>query len=283
MAGPSPRGVTLPELVVALVLTGFVSGGAIGVLRRTQDVYRAEGLRADLRQTLRAAAAFFPAELRELDAGDGDIAALGPTALTIRAPRALAFACRPPAVAVGIVNLTLRNAPAYGTRDFDPASDSVWILHLGSHGRTDSAQWRLGAVTALEPELCPDGAPGRHLTVILRAFDPPEHSSPILIGAPVLGFEQVTYLLYRGGDGLWYVGLRDRAGTQPLFGPVPPGGLAFTYFDSSGVSTTLPSRVAAVEVRLRVQAGPARGPGGTLVLLQDSVICRVALRNNRRF
>jgi len=89
------RGFTLIELMIALVLLGMVSAAVYKVLVNNQRVYLAQTQTIDLQQNIRAAAAILPAEFRELDASDGDIAAMGATSLQIRAMRQRSFATRP--------------------------------------------------------------------------------------------------------------------------------------------------------------------------------------------
>src|SRR2546428_8095290 len=93
------RGFTLIELMIALVLLGMVSAAVYKVLVNNQRVYLAQTQTIDLQQNIRAAAAILPAEFRELDASDGDIAAMGPPSLQIRAIRQLSFICSPPLLA----------------------------------------------------------------------------------------------------------------------------------------------------------------------------------------
>lgn len=266
------RGTTLVELLIALGILGVLSLAVGGVLVRTQNAYRSLTAQLDRRQNLRAAAAILPAELRELDAVDGDLIALSPTALTIRAPRELAALCRdlaptPP----GPVSLTLRSAPRYGLRDADPDTDSLWIL-------SSERNWVLGDVTSVGSAPCADGSSGRRITVTLQV------ATAFPLGTPVLVFEDVTYRLYRSSeDGRWYIGQGTATDFQPVIGPVTASGLSLAYFDSSGTATTDGRRVQSIEVRVRAATNePIRDAGGRLGKSLDSVVTLVALRNNRR-
>ena len=266
------RGVTLTELLVALVLFGVLSLAVVSVMRPTLTGYRATVQGIDRRQNLRIAAAFLPAELRELDAADGDLVAMQPTAITIRAARQFGALCRDqPAGPAGSASLVLSDALRYGLRNFDPAGDSLWILG------GDDDRWVGGGVTALGAAPCADGRPGLRLGVTLPATD------GFACGAPVLGFETVTYKLYRSSeDGRWYVGEQEGASLQPLLGPVTPNGLAFAYLDSSGTPTADPTRVRLIDVRVRAATvEPIRDASGHLLQPVDSLVTLVALRNNR--
>ncbi len=279
------RGATLPELLIALTLLGIIAATVAAVLRRTQDTYRAQTLSIDRTQNLRVASAFLPAELRELDATDGDIEAMAPTAITIRAPRQLAVLCQPPRPAglPGVLALTVRDSPRYGMRDFNPRTDSLWVFRAGATADTGD-EWARASIAAMSTDSCPDGRPGRRLTVALAGGPWSSPDAGLAAGAPVLGFETLTYRLYRSSeDGRWYVGQQVGADLQPVLGPVTRDGLAFSYFDSGGAVTDQPNRVSLVEVRVRAPTmEPVRTTGGRLGTPVDSVVLAVALRNNRR-
>ena len=278
-------GTTLPELLIALTLLAVIAATVVGVLRRTEDTYRAQTLAIDRAQNLRVASAFLPAELRELDATDGDIEAMAPTAITIRAPRQLAILCQPPRSAglPGMLALTVRDSPRYGMREFNPRTDSLWVLRAAAAADTSDA-WALGSIAAVSTDSCPGGQPGRRITVVqVRGFSSAPDAG-IASGAPVLGFETLTYRLYRSSeDGRWYVGQQVGADLQPVLGPVTREGLAFAYFDSTGAVTNQPNRVRLVEVRVRAPTMElVRSSAGRLGTPVDSVVLAVALRNNRR-
>lgn len=282
------RGFTLAELLVALTLLGVLGVAIVGLLRGTQDTYRAQSQQIDVRENLRIASAFLPAELRELDAVDGDLVAIGLSALTVRAQRQLALLCRrpEPGLAPEEVVLTIRETPFAAWRDFNPSLDSVLVFSDGDTATPDDDAWVTGSIGSLSSDSCPDGEPGRRLTVRLR---PLAGRGPlawgVMAGAPVRGFETVAYRLYRSSeDGRWYVGLQSGSDLQPVLGPVTSDGLAFRYLDSSGTGTVLPSRVAMIEVRVRARTqAPIRDGGGRLAQPVDSVVSLVSLRNNRRF
>jgi len=283
----SARGVSLVELLVALTLFALLATAAIGLLRRTQDFYRATAQAIDLRQSLRVAATLLPAEVRELDAVDGDIVAMTPTALTIRATRQLAILCRAPepGALMGTLSLTLRATPFFALRDFHPG-DSLWIFADGDARSPDDDAWIPAALSAISSDPCPDGGPGRRVTAQAEvAAGVPSRAGQMAAGAPVLGFEIVTYRLYRASsDGRWYVGLQVAADLQPVLGPVTSDGLAFTYRDSSGAPTGDPAQVRLIEVRVHVRSvAPVRAPGGGLVRTEDSLLVAATLRNNQRF
>lgn len=273
---------------MALTLLGVLGAAVVGLLRGTQDAYRTQSQRIDVNQNLRIAATFLPIELRELDAVDGDLIAMGTSAITIRAQRQLAVLCRPPQAGSdpSSLVLVLREAPFAGVRDFNPAVDSVLVFSDGDVATPDDDGWATGAIGSLVPDTCPDGQRGRRFTASLRPA--PGRSAGawgIAAGAPVLGFETLSYRLYRSGeDGRWYVGLQTASDLQPVLGPVTSDGLAFAYLDSSGVPTTEAPRVAMIEVRVRARTqARVRDIHGQLAQPLDSILALVWLRNNSRY
>ena len=296
------RGFTLVELLVALVLLAIVSTALFRVLSNNQRLYQAQTQQIDLQQNIRAAENILPAEFRELDAADGDITAMSATSLSIRAMRWLGFACSPPVLggALAGVTLTIRGGAVgqplfYGARGPNVANDSVLVYFDGNQASRLDDGWALAKPTATLAQNCPLGGTGLQLTLlnlVLPAPTPPAITSNINgnipNGAPVRGFERVTYQLYKpAGDTSWYIGFQPAGGTmQPLIGPVLANGLTFTYYDSLGAVTALTNRVARIDFVVRARTAQAvRKASGSAVRAAavDSVNVSVALRNNRRF
>src|SRR5216117_2781680 len=98
------RGFTMVELLIALVLLGLLSAALYRVLVNNQRLYMAQTQRIDLSQNIRAAANILPAELREIDASEGDIVSMTATRLEIRAMRWLGFACVAPVMGGATTN-----------------------------------------------------------------------------------------------------------------------------------------------------------------------------------
>ena len=294
------RGFTLAELLVALVLFGIVSMAVYRVLVNNQRVYLAQTQRIDLQQNIRAVATILPAEFRELNATDGDIATMSATQLTIRAMRWLGFICARPVLggALGGITLTIRGgAPGqpmfYGSRAINLANDSLLIYYDGNQATLLDDGWALAGPTAAVAQNCPAGGGGQQVTLnlTLPPPTPPAATSnvngAITNGAPVRGFERVTYQLYQpAGDTSWYIGLQPAgASIQPIIGPVLPNGLAFSYFDSTGAVTNNPARVARIDIMVQARTTQQVRTGGSNPqrALVDTIVTSVALRNNRRF
>lgn len=289
------RGFTLIELLVALVLLGLISTALYRVLVNNQRMYQAQTQRIDLQQNIRAAATILPAELRELSASEGDIQVMTATQLNIRAMRWVGFLCVRPVLggALNPVQLRIRGgAPGtpmfYGARAINTATDSVLVYYDGNQASRLDDNWSRGRlVAAVAPLNCPDGGNGLQLTTALNIGASPNVNGAITEGAPVRGFERVIYQLYQpAGDTSWYIGFQPAGGTmQPLIGPVLSNGLTFQYFDSLGVVTAVPARVARIDITVRARTAQAIRTTGDAPrrAMVDSIVTSVALRNNRRF
>jgi prepilin-type N-terminal cleavage/methylation domain-containing protein len=284
------RGFTLVELTIAMVLLGIVTAGIYRVLVTNQRVFHAQTQRIELQQNIRSAATIFPAEFHALDASDGDILAMAADSIRIRQMRVFGIICDPPVLGGALTarTMTVRNALTYGSRTFDATKDSLLIYYEGDKGARSDDSWVSARLTATTVLNCTgDNKPGLKLTANLSAFVSPQvnQAGKIAAGAPVWGFEVVTYKVYQETDSKWYVGLRNAGGLQPLIGPVAgAGGLTFTYYDAAGAVTAVPANVVEIEIRLREQtAQPIQLPEGGQVTPVDSIVTRVALRGNRRF
>jgi prepilin-type N-terminal cleavage/methylation domain-containing protein len=297
------RGFTLVELLVALVLLAIISAALYRVLVNNQRLYQAQTQRIDLQQNIRAAETILPAEFRELDAADGDISAMSATSVSIRAMRWLGFTCSPPVLGglLGGVTVTIRGGAIgqplfFGSRGPSTATDSVLVYYDGNQAARNDDAWARGRPIALLAQNCPLGGTGLRLTLDMTGGLPPPTppavtsnvNGAITNGAPVRGFERVTYQLYRpAGDTSWYIGFQPAGGTmQPLIGPVLSNGLTFSYFDAAGVVTNVPANVARIDFVVRARTAQAvRQAAGSAVRAAtvDSVNVSVALRNNRRF
>ncbi|MGH7675385.1 MAG: hypothetical protein ACREMV_08945, partial [Gemmatimonadales bacterium] len=159
------------------------------------------------------------------------------------------------------------------------------IYYEGDEGTRQDDSWVLARLTAIAPQNCPDGTPGRRLTANL-IMPPPQWNLAGVVpnGAPVRGFEWVTYRVYQAADGRWYLGLTSGSDTQPLVGPLKgSSGLTFAYYDSAGVVTASPALVAEIGIVIRGITAQPIHHAGSLSTSADSLVTRVALRNNRRF
>jgi len=297
--GRARRGFTMVELLVAMVLLGLVSAALYRVLVNNQRLYMAQTQRIDLSQNIRAASNILPAELREIDAADGDIIAMAPDRLEIRAMRWLGFTCVAPVLGGGLNGLTMviRGGDVgqplfYGARGMNVVSDTMLIYYDGDQTTRNDDYWARGTFTGVAPVVqnCPDlpVQTGRLVTFNLNLLGlGVNQAGAIPVGAPVRGYEHVIYQLYKpAGDTSYYIGFQPAGGTmQPLVGPVLTNGLTFQYYAADGSVTAVKNQVARVDITVRARTvsairGGGQAPAATVV---DSISTSVALRNNRRF
>lgn len=233
------RGVTLVELLVALSLGGLVLAVAVGsMLRQHRGVRWVEGLtRAELqlRPTLRLVADV----LEPLDPAAGDLAAgqVSDTAIELRAVIAASLTCDSSA-AVTLVPETGTSPPLGGVARAVAAGDSVWLYR-------DSLGWRGHQVLSAARTTTACGVPTSALgPAVSLALDAP---ADVPAGTPVRVTRRERWVVYRAGDGRWYLGVRDWSpaasrflAVQPVAGPFvrrgPSGArTGFRYFDASDV------------------------------------------------
>jgi hypothetical protein len=277
--------------MIALVLLSIVSGGIYRVLVTNQQTYLAQTQRIDLQENLRAAVTVLPAEFRELDATDGDIIAMGTSSITMRAMRQLGVICSPPILGGGLggVGLTIRQTPFYALRQFNVATDQLLVFYEGDEATRNDDSWVLATIVSVASQNCPDGRPGWRLTVNPNFVAGQLNvAGSITDGAPVKGFEVVKYELYQAPppDSRYYLGQTKSGSTQPLIGPLSgPSAFQLKYFNAAGAQTAVKTQVASIEIKVQGQTqGRVRDPTRLGVAYKtDSVVTRVALRNNARF
>jgi hypothetical protein len=207
--------------------------------------------------------------------------------ITIRAMRELGIICTPPVMG-GVLTgrlITVRTPVYSGPRNF-LAGDSVLVWFEGDAMSRNDDGWLLGKVTAVSVLACTDGAAGQRLTVDLGPVVLPKVNklNSIPNGAPIRGFETVTYSTVNAADGRWYLNMQDNNGNTPLIGPLSGStGVAFTYYDSAGTVTATPARVSQIGLTVREQTLDKVNKGTTSAFAGDSIATRITLRNNPRF
>ncbi|MFO8174888.1 MAG: prepilin-type N-terminal cleavage/methylation domain-containing protein [Longimicrobiales bacterium] len=262
------RGFTLVELLVVVVLGGFIVLATYQVLIINSRTYAVNNAQIQGQQSLRAGLDVLFGEIREISAGQGDILDMGSNSITIRTPRAFGLVCTtdytasPPALTVlkaGPPILTGDSIFVFADNNIDRASDDVWLTRHVQASDTTATCGSDPAQTLRVPDLASTG-------------------DTVRAGAPVRAFQVYSYGLYEI-DGESYLGRQmSTAGSpDPLVGPLLPStGVAFRYLDAVGSVTTSNTDVAQIEVILRYRAG-IRDARNRLV--SDSIVARVYPRN----
>ena len=298
MPSVTRRGFSLIEMMIALTILGIVGLATYRVFRTNMRAFQSQTQRVDLSQNLRGAAALMAAELRMLDASEGDIKAMASDSIRIRAMRQLAVICTAPVMGgaqplTAITMVVRGSGPGdslfFGSRTFSTTTDSLLVSYEGSTTDRNDDTWLPAKLTAVAAQNCTDtNKPGQKLTFSLPTLVAPQANvnGNITVGAPVWGFEyNVTYRSYLDpSDNKWYLALRNASGIQPIIGPLTgSGGLAFTYYDSTGVVTAVTTRVALIRIRVVGQTAQAVfGQAGGATNPTDSMTTWVSLRNNLR-
>jgi prepilin-type N-terminal cleavage/methylation domain-containing protein len=279
------RGFTLIELMIAIVLASIVLGSIYKTLQNNQRFYRSESQVLDVQQGVRAVAQLLPSELREVDAVAGDILAMGPDSISIRALRNTYFICAPPLVASG--KIITRNSQVYGYRAVDPTRDRALVFRDGNTQLASDDTWQDFAITSvIGGALCTDGTGAG---TIMNLTGPTSKLDSVTIGSPVRTYERVTYSLYVDSTGVGWLGVSSLvngswSSVSPVAGPLnTTGGIALSYYDSTGAVTAVPTSVAQIRLVVRgMSQAPIeiQGKNANLQKYQDSMTVRVALRNN---
>lgn len=283
----NPRGFTLLEMVVVLVLSAIVLGIVTAIGNRLQHQLHDTTQRIEIAEELSTASAILPLELRSLAPADGDVRGgeARDSSLEMRSTVAAAVACggAPGALLVAPFRLAGGRHAAWSVQ----AGDTLWLLTSSD----STERWRALPIHDIHPARasCPaltgDAASSVFDLGSLVTIEVSD-STAAVPGTPLRVTRPIRYSIYRGSDGLWYLGVRSWSaataqfnGIQPLSGPyTPPGptGSHIEYFDVDGdrVSSGAPDTrgIARIEWLLR---SPPRADAQ----LADSSRLVVAMRN----
>ena len=278
-------GVTLVELVVGLTLGGILLAAAgSSMLRQQRGARWVEGMTGaelQLRPVLHA----LPDELSLLDASAGDIGAgqASDSTLQLRSVVASTLTCdTATSAAITLLPETQAVPPLGGEARIPAAGDSVWLY------RGDSLGWR-GATVVSSSRVTtgcaiPSVASGPAYRLTLDA--------PAGVGGatPVRVTRWERWVVYRAGDGRWYVGIRDWStatarylAPQPVAGPflrtLPSGArTGFRYFDASDAPLVPDGAnersIARVRVTTLSPAAPGAPASGVRRDSADAVLSR---------
>jgi prepilin-type N-terminal cleavage/methylation domain-containing protein len=281
---PSRRraGFTLVELLVALVIFVLVAASLYRVLNVSQRTARTQTEKATMQGSLRSGLQLAMAEIQELWSDDdallpgSAITAMTATALSYNAMRGLGMTC-------GVqtnTTITLRLNTWTGLL-FPAANQGIYVFDEGALSSTeDDDLWHNGTITAVGSGSCPDGGAATVLTVsgIAASY------ANVKVPGPVRNHEPMQLGVVASGGRNW-LGIAGTGSLTPLAGPLKSSGTAldFKYYNAQGVITTVPAEVKSVVFRLYGETDrmTTRNIGGTMQLLQDSMIVRVQLRNGR--
>ena len=297
------RGMTLPEIMVALVLLGIITGGIMTVVMRQQQFYRSATDVIDTRQQIRQASAVVPVDLRGVSSIGGDIVSMNDKSLDVRANIGSGVAC---AIAGGN-QILIPPTDLFGGKNFTtflsrPRVNDVAMIFDDVTPGTQDDTWGVYTISAFDSVLvgCPsftDAAKDVGKYRYRVTFSTPL-SATIIAGAPVRFARRAKYEFYQSGtDRLWWLGYQDCRGDgsgcdalQPVSGPYRPyvagdttnSGVLFVYRDSTGVITNDRTLVARIDMYVHGETqGAVSLGGGKAAPYRDYMKVTIALRNRR--
>lgn len=297
------RGLTLPELLVAMLLLAIVGGGLTRVLTKQQQFYKDASRTAISKRELRLGATVLPGELRSISSSGGDILSMTENELVLRAYIGSSVICARTSNDIWVPPTGLANhvLTSYTTKPV--LGDTIFIFDEGTERGAQDDAWLLRYITGIDnnasdcagpPFMDPvlDAPATKKRTRYHLSADLP---ATVGIGAVVRFTRPVKYKIYQEASGAWYLGMEQYSNGQwqapsPLAGPYSPlaagdylpSGLQFRFYDSLGVRVTNMNNdldVARIDVFLRTNAGTSAITERKGNALKDSVLMRVALRN----
>jgi prepilin-type N-terminal cleavage/methylation domain-containing protein len=296
-------GFTLVEFLMVIVVLAVIMTMTATAFRKQQRFVTKTTSLAGVRAQMRQASSVLPAEFRATSSVGGDIYAMTARTIDFRAASGGSMICRIPVIGSTDFIIPPNGDLARGRLTWwqrtPEAGDSVFIYDEGPAVGSHDDTWRRYEVTAVTPVTGINGCliasgylvaadTARPSYRIRLSGNVPASTPP---GSAVRFFRRAIYQLYQTSDQQWYLGYADCLRTigcsslEPVSGPFRPfstasgtSGLSFSYLDSLGATTTVPARVARVEIFLSGKTGIANQPVG-LEESVDSLSLTVALRN----
>jgi len=306
-------GLTLVELMIAMVLVGLMGSLIVGFLLKQQRFYAGTNEILLTRTQVRQGAVMMPSDLRQISAVGGDIYAMTDTSIEFRSVFASSFICASDRAnsRISVPPLKLAKNSALTVWSVQPTvGDSLALYddNISPAAPDDSSSLHKITVTGIAFSNATPGctsASGLMKSTDVNASNSsfnftlsPTQSTTVIAGAAVRFFKKAHYSLYKAADGLWYLGYFDcRFGRvpvcnaiQPIAGPLSPyvagqpqlAGLRFTYYDAAGAVTATRTNVRRISILLQAQGTKTiQLAGGSPQTFQDSLRIEVGLRNWR--
>jgi prepilin-type N-terminal cleavage/methylation domain-containing protein len=272
-------GFTFIELIVVAVVGSLILFAALQVLITNRRMFTAQSATISGQQSTRMAVEILFAELREVSPGGGDIISMASDEIRVRLMRKFASVC---AITYSPQPLLLVFHPTPSSRKFH-TGDSIFAWADNEENVETDDVWIPARVTAVDSfttavglPVCPqDLAPASLLTFNGQAAAFAADS--VRVGAPVRSYIEYTFgVTNLMGDP--YLGRQTQSGPMvPIAGPLRTGnGLQFTYRDSLGTVTNVPTDVRQIEVTVRTGSRVLNSLGQ---MVSDSVTVWIHSRN----
>ncbi|HEV8357330.1 MAG TPA: prepilin-type N-terminal cleavage/methylation domain-containing protein [Gemmatimonadales bacterium] len=271
------RGLTILELLIAMVIGLVLLTGVYGVLINQSREYLVHRENVDVTETLRGAAVLLTSEI-EHSAAVRDLVTIGASTLKLRSIQNAGVFCVDATPRYGV----WLPSGLFGSGTDDSAfvrrvTDGAWVHTKVTQVWVNPGGGAPAATACPVAKWAGGGTPPR---VVQLAYNPVGDSLGVRVGSAIRGFRMTTYSLTSSG-GRWWLGRQIGAGTVDLItGPLQAGGLTFEYFDADGVVTATPANVVSIKVTLRAESfRKVRQLGGDLDNRFDDVSFTAYLRN----
>ena len=302
-------GLTLIEIMVALVLLSIVAGGIMSVVMRQQRFYQSATEVIDTRAQIRQAASVVPVDIRGISSVDGDIIEMTDSSLDVRGNIGSAVLCSRAANVITVTPMNLADGRVFTAFLARPKVNDLALVFNDSLGGTQDDTWNTYTITAIDstPAGCPqftdvtkDAGKYRYLYTLSGPVGSLGGVPPMIVdGAPVRFVRRVRYALYQSAaDRKWWLGYRECRGNgtacdavQPVSGPYRAyvrndtlnSGVSFVYRDSTGAITATPTNVARVDlfVNGETQAPVSLGGNKGATVYRDYQRVTIAIRNHQ--
>jgi prepilin-type N-terminal cleavage/methylation domain-containing protein len=266
------QGMTLVELLIAMVAATAVMWAAYQVLVTNQRVYTVQREQVVGHQTVRAGSEVLFNELREISPTEGDLVSMSANEVTLRGMRGFGLVCQ--------VSPSENRIWAVVHADDFSSEQGLIVFVDDDPGTAADDQWAVASISNLQENSTDCDATVGSGTLVHRITSSGLASGDyagIRTGAPVRSFQTYTYGSFQVGSD-WYLGRRTgSANPVPLVGPVRGrDGVQFDYLTADGSTTSTPSEVRQIRVTIRTRSD-ARDRQGNPVA--DSVSARIHLRN----
>ncbi|HWA40173.1 MAG TPA: prepilin-type N-terminal cleavage/methylation domain-containing protein, partial [Gemmatimonadales bacterium] len=278
---PWTPGVTLLELMVALVMLGLVASLAMRLLIATQRTTAAQAVRATLQGDLRAASAVVSNELWMLGQSDStDILDVTDTSIVYRAMRGYYVLCE--ALTGGASITMLRVLPSAFSFDYraPAAGDSLLLFYEADPLTLGDDRWHRARIARVAGSTCRSGA-WKGAPALVATFDEVVPGTPALylVGAPIRTYEIARLSVMSSGGRTWLGMCTGGPGCtlEPVAGPLASrGGLQITRYDDADAVVagnsfadrnalrTLELRLVGASERAIGRGGGDNGPLGTI-------------------
>ena len=271
------RGFTLAELLVALAISGIVLGSVYRLMTSQGRGYAQQLALADASETLQGAGALLSWEMRHAEMATDTLFTLSADTLAVRSVQGAGVVCAINATS-GLYGIWKCGGDIKATGD-----DTAMVSTSGGRGWKKLRITQVGTPGGMGLTQCAWAGTRAPDLVVQFSVATARDTAGIVVGSMFRAFRRTRFAeLFDSGR--WWLGRQVGSAawekiTGPLLSPAA-GGLAFSYYDSTGAATTSASRVRAVGMTMRSETYKTYlGPnGGAPRYRRDSLITRVMVR-----